>query len=175
MHYTEFIIVWTLSVIISLAFMLYPFFQNRALKKATNRFSKQLQQNTALGEEFALSLYRPVDRMNFKAGLEISELMTHLSSLPGQVGGFLIYYKQWVDSNNYLVVTTVDYFRPYETGHEFVTRTGRGDRITYNLNFVIQLDTAQKQVIVLSDLYDTLIDKNLRADFAQAVFTLLRG
>ncbi|MBD2705681.1 hypothetical protein IC229_34050 [Spirosoma sp. BT702] len=174
MHYTEFIIVWTLSVVTSLAFMLYPVFLNRALKKAILHFSKQLQQNPVLGEEFALTLYRPVDRMSFKAEMEINELMTRLSSLPGQVGGFFIYYKQWVDPDNYLVITTVNYLRPYETGHELVTRIGRGDRLTYNLNFVIQLDTARNQLIVLSDLYDTLIDKNLRADFAKAIFTMLR-
>jgi hypothetical protein len=41
------------------------------------------------------------------------------------------------------------------------------------LNFVIKVDALNKQALVFSDLYITLIDKNLRADFARAFFALL--
>lgn len=45
--------------------------------------------------------------------------------------------------------------------------------MTYNLNFVVQLEAPKEQVVILSDLYTTLVDKNLRADFAQAFLTML--
>ena len=49
-----------------------------------------------------------------------------------------------------------------------------GTRLTYNLNFVVQLDKFKKRIVVLSDQYTTLVDKNLRADFATALSKMLQ-
>ncbi len=169
-----FFIIWTLGILIGIAFPVYQIFQNRATKAASDRFGKQLQQNPALGEAFARTLYKPVGWIDFEPGLDNKNLPTLLSRLPSQAGAFLIHYRQWVSKDSYLLITTVDYFRPNETGHELFTRVRRGTRVTYNLNFVVKLDAHKKKIFVLSDLYVTLVDKNLRADFAKAIFKMLQ-
>ena len=140
---------------------------------STDRFGKQLQQSPTLGETFAQTLGKPVAWMDVDASLGTKNISELLSSLPNQAGEFLIHYRQWVSEASYLLVTTVDYFRPYISGHELFTPVYRGTKETYNLNFVVKFDALKKQIVILSDLYTTLVDKNLRADFAKAFFAML--
>ncbi|UFH54237.1 hypothetical protein [Spirosoma sp. KNUC1025] len=172
---TLFFVVWTLFILIGLSLLIYPVFQNRAMKAATIRFGKQLQQDPTQYEAFAQTLYKPIGWVNMAPDRDTQHVLTLLDRLPPQVGNFSIHYKQWVGQDSCLLITTVDYLRPEETGDELVAGSPlKRTRITYNLNFVVRLDTLKKQVVVLSDLYITLIDKNLRADFAGAIFTLLQ-
>ncbi|GAB3962173.1 hypothetical protein GCM10028805_62630 [Spirosoma harenae] len=173
MPYTYFIIFWMVAVLSLIAVLIYPSFQGRVIKRATVRFAKQLQQNPALSKAFAQTLHRPVDWIDFRTGLDDKNVPALLSSLPSRTGVFFIHYREWVSQDRCLLVTTVGYFRPYSSGHELFTPVYPGTRETYNLNFVIQLDAVKRQVVVLSDLYTTLVDKNLRADFAKAFFGLL--
>ncbi|WP_018618270.1 hypothetical protein [Spirosoma luteum] len=173
MHFSLFISIWTLMLLIPLGFIIRRIYRNRATKAATERFAKQLQQHPVLGKDFALTLYRPVAWIDFTPSLESKNLPTLLNSLPSRIGAFLIHYRQWVSTDHWLLITTVGYFRPYSTGHELFTPVYSGNWETYNLNFVIQFDPVKRQVVVLSDLYTTLVDKNLRADFATAIFKML--
>lgn len=171
--YTYFIIFWMGAVLSLIAVLVYPSFQGRAIKRATVRFARQLELNPALGKGFAQTLYRPVDWIDFRPGLDDKNLPALLSSLPSRSGVFFIHYREWVSQDRCLLVTTGRYFRPYSSGHELFTPVHYGTKETYNLNFVIQIDPVKKQLVVLSDLYTTLVDKNLRADFARAFFALL--
>ena len=174
MHDRLFFTIWTLLFLTGLAFPIYQIYQNRAMKAAADRFGKQLQQDPTLGEAFAHTLYKPIGWMDVGLGLDTNNVPIILNNLPSQAGDFLIHYSQRVSEDSYLLVTTVDYFKPYTSGHELFTPVYRGTRVTYNLNFVVKLDALKKQVVVLSDLYETLIDKNLRADFAQTIFKILQ-
>lgn len=171
--YTYFIIFWMGTVFSLIAVLVYPSFQGRAIKQATVRFAEQLKQNPALGRGFAQTLYRPVDWINFRPELDDKNVPALLNSLPSRTGVFFIHYREWVSQDRCLLVTTVGYVRPYSSGHELFTPVHYGTKETYNLNFVIKIDPVKKQVMVLSDLYTTLVDKNLRADFARAFFVLL--
>lgn len=116
-----FFIVWILSLCILLAFLMYPIFQNRAMKAAADRFGNQLRQNPALGEAFAQTLYKPVGWMDADAGWDTKTLTTRFSRLPARVGNFLIHYSQRVSEDSYLVVTTVKQYHgetvPRQIGH----------------------------------------------------------
>ena len=173
--YDLFIVFWGAAVLSGIAFLLYPSFRNRATKAATIRFGKQLQQNPALGETFAQTLYKPVGWIDVETWLHTKNLPTLISSLPSQVSDFFIHYRQRISEDSYLLVTTVNYSQPYQK----VTILGPspsyiGTRLTYNLNFVVQLDEFKKRIVVLSNQYTTLIEKNLQAGFATALSTILQ-
>ena len=168
--HTLFVVFWAAVVLGSIAFLLYPSVQNRITKAATVRFGKQLQQHPALGETYAQTLHTPVGRIDLDTGLPAKTLPTLISSLPSHAGDFFIHHRQSIRADSYLLITTINYYQP----NERATVLGPSSsylvtRLTYNLNFVLQLDALTKQLVVLSDPYTSLVDKNLRADFLRTL------
>lgn len=87
--YTLFIVFWAAVVLGSIVFLLYPSFQNKATKRATVRFSKQLQQDPALGEMVAQTLQELVGWIEVEPWRHTKNLPTLINNLPRQVGNFL--------------------------------------------------------------------------------------
>lgn len=173
--YHLFILFWAACVLGSIAFLLYPRFRNRATKAATVRFGNQLQQAPALGETFAQTLQELVGWIELDMGLHTKHLSSLISRLPSQVGDFFIHYRQRISEDRYLLVTTVTYSQHDERATVFGPSPSYPvTRLTYNLNFVIRPDALNKRIVVLSDPYATLIDKNLRADFAATLLKMVQ-
>ena len=145
-------------------------------KAATVRFGNQLQQHPDLGETFAQTLQVPVGWIALDTGLPTKHLSAFLTSLPSQVGNFFIQYRQRLSEDRYLLVTTVTYSQPYDRATLFGPSPGYPvTRLTYNLNFVVQSDALNNRIVISSDQYTTLIDKNLRADLAPALTKMFQA
>lgn len=147
----------------------YRLFQNMRTKAGTGSLVKQLQKDPAVGEGFAQSLDMPVQRTPILNPNMDQALEPILNKTVSRVGDFRINHIQKLSEGGYLFVTTTDYAESVRLGRQVDTSE------VYNLNFVCQVEEAKNQYMVSSDMHTTLVDKNLRADFAKALFSLLNS
>ncbi len=148
----------------------YRLFQNMRTKAGTGSLVKQLKKDPAVGETFAESLDISVQRTDIKNPDVATALQPYLAMTKNGLGDFVIKHIQQFNDGSYLFVTTTDYTEAIKAGRRTVESAE-----VHNLNFVLRTDIDKNQYVVYSDLYTDLADKNLRVDFAKALFELIQG
>lgn len=143
-------------------------------------FSNYSSKNNALGvvnkikknPDYSLQLASTLDMQFYKRNLS-----NHLkvdSKLPieasNKIGDFTINFCKEIEKGRYLFCTLAEY-------EDVEAR--RGGNITVkkfmDLNFILEVEDSisTQEIKLYSDLYDNLIDKNLRTDFANALYNHL--
>ncbi len=152
------------------AYFAFRFYQNARMKSGTKSLVAQLKKDPETGESFAESL----DISVLKKELAVIDLETNLSPFIAQttnkLGGFLIQHIQKLADGSYLFVTNVKSSDIVTNGRRQVE-----SEEVHNLNFVLKPANDKGQFAVYSDLHTELTDKNLRTEFANALFKLIQA